>query len=299
MTKPAVLVVEDDPYIRKGLASHLASAGYEPSVAEDGVVGWEMLEAHPGRFSAILLDRSMPRMDGMALLRKIRDEDSHKRIPVIIQTARDSREEIIEGLEAGAYYYLTKPFAEPTMIAIVRSAVADFQEQEDLRREANEMFGSFSLMVRGAYQFRTIEEGRILATLLARCTRDPERVVTGLAELLTNAVEHGNLAITYKDKSRLMESQSWAQEVTRRLSLPEYRARRVLFQFARERNEVVYRIEDEGRGFDWRSYLNFSPDRAFDTHGRGIAMSRQMSFDRLEYSGRGNIVTALVKDVTG
>lgn len=294
MPRSAVLVVEDDPFIRQGLASRLTRAGYEPSVAEDGVAGLEKLEAHPDRFSAILLDRSMPRMDGMTLLRKIKNDDRFKRIPAIMQTASDSKEEILEGLEAGAYYYLTKPFAEQTLIAIVRSAVADHKEYEDLRREAGEMLGSFSLMEEGVYRFRSIQEGRVLATLLAQCTHDPERVVTGLAELLTNAVEHGNLGITYDDKSRLMESQSWAQEVERRLLLPENNRKRVRFEIRREDNVVVYRIEDEGPGFDWKSYITFDPDRAFDTHGRGIAMSRRLSFERLEYSGRGNVVTAMV-----
>ncbi|HET6372852.1 MAG TPA: response regulator [Candidatus Polarisedimenticolia bacterium] len=298
MPKSAVLVVEDDPFIRKGLESSLTTAGYEPSVAEDGVAGWEVLEAHPDHFSAILLDRGMPRMDGMTLLRQIKGEDRHKHIPVIMQTARDSKEEIIEGLEAGAYYYLTKPFAVPTLIAIVRSAVADHENYDSLRREAGKMLGSFSLMEKGVYRFRSIEEGKVLATLLARCTSDPERVVTGLAELLTNAVEHGNLGITYDDKSRLMESESWAEEVERRLSLPENCRKRVRFEIAREANVVVYRIEDEGPGFDWKSYITFNPDRAFDTHGRGIAMSKRLSFDRLEYSGRGNIVTAMVQDET-
>jgi len=298
MPKSAVLVVEDDPYIRKGLASSLTKAGYEPYVAEDGVAAWEVLEAHPGHFSAILLDRGMPRMDGMTLLRQIKDEDRYKHIPVIMQTASNSKEEILEGLEAGAYYYLTKPFAGPTLIAIVRSAVADHEEYDSLRREAGEMLGSFSLMEEGVYRFRSIEEAKVLATLLARCTNDPERVVTGLSELLTNAVEHGNLGITYDDKSRLMESQSWAQEVERRLSLPENSRKRVRFEIARETDVVVYRIEDEGPGFDWKCYITFNPDRAFDTHGRGIAMSKRLSFDRLEYSGRGNVVTAMVQGET-
>ena len=295
MPRSAVLVVEDDPYIRNGLASSLTKAGYEPSVAEDGIAGWEVLEAHPDHFSAILLDRGMPRMDGMTLLRQIKEMDRYKHIPVIMQTARDSKEEVLEGLEAGAYYYLTKPFAGPTLIAIVRSAVAEHEEYDGLRREAGEMLESFSLMQQGVYRFRSIEEGKVLATLLARCTNDPERVVTGLAELLTNAVEHGDLGITYDDKSRLMESQSWAQEVERRLSLPENCRKRVRFEIAREADVVLYRIGDEGPGFDWKSYITLNPDRAFDIHGRGLAMSRRLSFDRLEYSGRGNIVTAMVR----
>jgi hypothetical protein len=49
-------------------------------------------------------------------------------------------------------------------------------------------------------------------------------------------------------------------------------------------------IQDEGDGFDWQKYLDFDPERAFDPHGRGIAMARMMSFDALEYQGKGNTV---------
>jgi len=51
---------------------------------------------------------------------------------------------------------------------------------------------------------------------------------------------------------------------------------------------------DQGAGFDWQSYLEMSPDRAFDSHGRGIAMSRMLSFVALEYTGNGNTVCATV-----
>ena len=53
-------------------------------------------------------------------------------------------------------------------------------------------------------------------------------------------------------------------------------------------------IIDQGPGFDWAGYLEFSPDRVFDLHGRGIAMSRSMSFDSLEYLGTGNTVVTTV-----
>ena len=53
-------------------------------------------------------------------------------------------------------------------------------------------------------------------------------------------------------------------------------------------------MEDCGDGFDWRRYLEFSPERAFDPNGRGIAMARQTSFASLEYLGRGNVAVATI-----
>ncbi len=58
---------------------------------------------------------------------------------------------------------------------------------------------------------------------------------------------------------------------------------------------LTFTISDEGEGFDWRCYLEFAPERAFDPNGRGIAMARLASFASLDYRDRGNIVVATVR----
>ena len=121
---PAVLVVDDDGVIRLALQHNLEGAGYRAVLAEDGVRGWEILQAEtPDTFQAIVLDRIMPRMDGMELLARIKEDEALKTLPVILQTGKSKPAEIREGLEAGAYYYLTKPWDERTLLAIVRTAV--------------------------------------------------------------------------------------------------------------------------------------------------------------------------------
>ena len=292
---PAVLVVEDDASIREALNWHLKGAGYEPVTAEDGAKGWALLEAEPERYAAVLLDRSMPRMDGMEVLSRIKAHEVLKTIPVIMETAKAGPEEMLRGLEAGAYYYLTKPFDRKTLLAIVKTAVADRTSYLSLCDETRRIMGSFSLMVKGLYAFRTLQEAKSLATLVAHCCPDPERIVFGLSELLTNAVEHGNLGITYHDKSRLMEGEEWEVEVSRRLGLPENRRKNVTLEIERRDEEIEYRIRDRGDGFDWREYLEFKPERAFDTHGRGIAMARQISFDHVQFNDKGNEVAAITR----
>jgi phosphoserine phosphatase RsbU/P len=69
----------------------------------------------------------------------------------------------------------------------------------------------------------------------------------------------------------------------------------VEFEVERTASEVRFTIRDEGPGFEWQKYLDVDPRRAFDNHGRGIAIARGMSFDRLEYRGRGNEVVAVVR----
>jgi DNA-binding response OmpR family regulator len=288
-----ILVIDDDPLVRGLLEYQLRRAGYEPAMAEDGAHGLAMLQEEPERFASVLLDRTLPGLNGMEVLFRLKADDALRALPVIMVTGIADPESVREGLEAGAYYYLTKPFDSPMLLAIVRTAVNDRREHRTLRDRARRTVGTFSLMVRGDYRLRTLEEARDLAGLLAQCSADPERIVVGLSELLINAVEHGNLGITYEEKSALIDAGGWEAEVARRLQLPGNRDKRAKVAFERTEGEIRYRIEDCGDGFDWRRYLEISPARAFHTHGRGIAMSRNLSFDRLEYFGAGNQVVAI------
>ena len=96
-----VLVVEDNEADRELLEAHLSQDGFETEFAGDGVDGWAMLDANPDRYDLVLLDRTMPRMDGMALLRKIKGDHRFLILPVIFQSALVSREEVIEGIRRG------------------------------------------------------------------------------------------------------------------------------------------------------------------------------------------------------
>ncbi|CAG0995009.1 partial serine/threonine-protein kinase RsbW, partial [Rhodocyclaceae bacterium] len=107
-------------------------------------------------------------------------------------------------------------------------------------------------------------------------------------------VEHGNLGISYAEKSRLKREDGWEAEVKRRLGLPEYASRVARVHMAKTAEGLAFTIRDEGAGFDWQRYLDFDPERAFDPNGRGIAMARMMSFSRIEYHDNGNEVMAVV-----
>jgi hypothetical protein len=113
--------------------------------------------------------------------------------------------------------------------------------------------------------------------------------------LLVNAVEHGNLAISYAEKSEMRRNDTWDAEVEQRLADPVLGARRARIAFRRADDALSFTIRDEGAGFDWRNYLEFSPERAFDPNGRGIAMARQACFSSLDYLESGNVVVATVK----
>jgi DNA-binding response OmpR family regulator len=295
MDSPLLLVVEDEPISLEVLVDTLLESGYSSITATTGAEAWQHITDYRGRLDAILLDRLLPDMDTLSLLVKLKADPNLTHVPVIIQTSLSSEEDIADGLRAGAYYYLTKPFPPATLLAIVRSAVKDRRDYLQLQHSLRQAHSILKNLNRAEFFFSTQNDARSLATLVAHVAPDPERVVLGLTELMLNAVEHGNLGITYAEKSSLIESDKFEVEVARRLALPENSGRSALLQVEQASDAVRFVIQDKGEGFDWEQYLEMSPARAFDTHGRGIAMSKMISFDHLEYRGCGNEVVGSIK----
>lgn len=295
MDKPLLLVVEDEPISREILVDTLQENGYELAVAITGEEAWQKIVLLHDRLDAILLDRLLPDMDALSLLVRLKADPGLTHVPVIMQTSLASEEDVADGLKAGAYYYLTKPFPPDTLLAIVRSAVQDRQDYLELQQSLRQARNILGHLERAEFWFRTQNEARDLATLTAHVAPDPTRVVLGLTELMLNAVEHGNLGISYAEKTRLIATNMLEAEVERRLHLPEFAQRRARLKIDRDAEGVHFTIRDEGEGFDWAPYIDMSPARAFDTHGRGIAMSKLLSFDRLEFHGAGNIVSGSIR----
>ncbi|MCC6964844.1 MAG: response regulator [Nitrospira sp.] len=293
--QPQLLLVDDSPLNLRILQEFLPAIQYHCTTAQGGLQAWEMLEAEPDRFHAVLLDRVMPGMDGMEVLRKMKHHDVLKQIPVILLTAASTHQQTLEGLQAGAYYYLAKPFDQATLQAIVDAAARDHLSYLDIRQDLRRTTTTMRLLESGIFHFRTPDEARNLAMLLAHAYPNADRVVTGILELTLNAIEHGNLSIGYKEKSRLIEEDKLEEEIAHRLSSPPYSSRVAMAHFARQPHGLSLHITDQGKGFDWKKYMDFDPERAFDTHGRGIAMANKVSFDSIEYRGNGNQVMTLLR----
>lgn len=294
-SKATVLVVDDEPFNLEIIEEYLDSEGYELSTAADGEDAWMQLEAEPDKFDVILLDRMMPKLDGMEVLAKIKAHRKLKSTPVILQTAKASQQNIIEGMNSGAYYYLTKPFDDEMLRSIVRTAIEDKMRYDLLKSELEESVRGLAHMKAAIFEFRSIDEANDLAKILANACANANKVVTGISELLINAVEHGNLDICYEDKSRLVAKGVWKEEVQKRLQLDAHKNKKVLVSFKREGKQNRILIKDEGTGFEWQNFLELDPLRAFDSHGRGIAMAKMMSVDEINFQGCGNKVEIIVR----
>lgn len=293
--KPKLLLVDDDDFIQLVIGENLAKLGYEVDIAQDGQEAWEKISLAPKSYDLILLDKMMPRMDGITLLKRIRADSSMAGLPVVMLTGADRAEDIVEGLAAGAYYYLIKPATQEVLSSVVKSALEESFRKRELLERIGQQRKNLCLLQKAVFSFRTLQEARDLALLLADISMNPEKTVSGYSELLINAVEHGNLGISYAEKGRLLSEDRWAEEVEARLKSPAYADQSVEVVLEKAGDALTVTITDQGQGFDWRKYMQFDPARAFDLHGRGIAMSSGLSFDKLEYHGKGNSVETTVR----
>ena len=104
-----ILVIEDEPEMRRNITSLLRFYQYEPIAAENGRVGVEM--ARDGRPDLILCDVMMPELDGYGVLHALQADPSLARIPFIFLTAKGEKDDLRSGMNLGADDYLTKPFS--------------------------------------------------------------------------------------------------------------------------------------------------------------------------------------------
>ncbi len=294
--KIKVLAVDDEEINLEILEDDLQLAGYEVLCAENGKKAWQVLEENPD-IMVILLDRMMPEMDGMEFISELKANDRYKDIPVIMQTGAALTEQVKEGIEAGVYYYLTKPYDEALLLAIVDAAVSDikrtnstYSELLQLQTKLDDLNTGLGKLVKGQFEFSTPEEVKNIAFILASSCPDPKKAVLGITEIMQNAIEHGNLGITFEEKSKLLLGGTYHDEIKQRLELPENRNKKATVEIKRTSESLVLIITDDGEGFEWERFINFSPERATLPNGRGIAMAGLLSFDKIEFVEPGNRV---------
>ena len=119
MKPPRIVVVEDEPAIRRGVADALRACGYDVAEAADGVKG--LAEASRADADLVLLDLMLPRMDGMEVLRELRLV--RPAVPVIILTAHGTIPDAVSATQRGVFGFLTKPFDSQELLQKVASAV--------------------------------------------------------------------------------------------------------------------------------------------------------------------------------
>ncbi|MGK0290953.1 MAG: DNA-binding response OmpR family regulator [bacterium] len=139
LNSTTILAIDDDENNLELISEFLSIEGYKIITAKDGIEAIELLREknHELNIQTIILDWMMPRMDGIEVLEWLKKQEALKKIPVIMQTAKASVENVVEGLDRGVYQYLTKPFREEVLLSMVRSAVEERKRFESLTQNEN------------------------------------------------------------------------------------------------------------------------------------------------------------------
>jgi len=292
--QPRILIVDDDDLNLEVLVECLRDEPYELVQARNGAQALDLIRHDQKGFESMVLDRMMPGINGLEVMRELKADEFFKWIPVVMQTSAASPSEICEGMEAGVFFYLTKPFDQQILRRMVRTAVEEGLKWQSLARNLHVQVKTIGYLQQGRFRVQTINEAYDLALLIAQACPNPEKVAFGLNELIMNGVEHGNLQIGYDEKTKLQEDNQWEEEIRRRQALPEHADKFVEVMFERHPERVQVTVTDQGLGFDWSDYQEIKANRLLESHGRGIAMAKALSFDHLEYQGKGNQVVCLV-----
>lgn len=295
-----ILVVDDDELNLEILVRTVEEQGFVARPFDNPVKAWQFLESSPGGCDIAVLDKMMPEMDGMEMLRRIKSNPSMLDMPVILQTGDVGTEQMRQGIIEGAFYYLTKPFTPDLLAAVLEAAAREVETHRSISGYVRAGVSLTRFLRQGEFSVRTPGEARELAAVLARMTSRPQQVSAGLNELMMNAIEHGNLECGFELKKSLVSESGWDQEVVRRLATPPYAGRSVRVTVERTPEALSVTIADCGKGFDWLDYFRKSDmgESLTGPNGRGIAKAMFWLGNPPKYNAEGNEVTVRISDRT-
>jgi len=283
-----ILIVEDDYASSEMLRLSLEKEGYECFQAEDGK---QALKVHEDiKPDLIVSDIRMPAMNGMELLERLRKTE--KDAIIILITGHGNEEMALKALELGANNYIKKPVSLPEFKLIVRR-YNNILESKNLSKHLPKLIEDRTLTLDLPTDTTLLSsvidffQEKICHFFTAK---ELFQIELGLSELLTNAIEHGNLGISNAEKTNALKNNCLNDLYEERLKDPKFTNRKAKVIFCQTKQECSWEITDEGDGFNWKTLPNPTHMRHIgELHGRGVFLSK-LQFDSLEYNQKGNSV---------
>ncbi len=287
-SRPLCLITEDDSEVREVLRRLAEQRGFEVVEAVDGEEGVDA--AARCAPDLILLDMHMPKLDGLPALSKIRENDPF--VPVVVVSSTTDPDTTDRALSLGAVNLIRKPFDRLEIQFVLDGIYKAIEEEAGVR-------DVIDLVDRRTTHLSFASESGILSKVVAYLGRELQLGFPGYAipiteiklalyEALANAYEHGNLEISFEEKTAVMlEPGGIANLVKSRLQDPQLAARRIHIKAEYDAGSATYRIRDEGKGFDHEGHVNRPPAATTALHGRGITLIRHY-MDDVSWNDSGN-----------
>lgn len=291
MSEASQIVILSNNLQLFNLIKKIIPTEYKLDICTDNNELFKQLIRIPENYSAIIIS---PTQDNMDFLRKVSTCSKIKSIPIILEITNNmSPEEINAYLRAGARYCIPENLTTEITKSIFFAAIGDRKRYLSFERDISAERSAL-IMSEAIFKFQLLEDCQSLANLIANACPNPKLAVIGIAEILINAVEHGNLGISYVEKTKLQSTYNWSLEMERRANFPENKNKYVTVTFLKNKEHIKLHVKDEGNGFDWNKFQYLDSSRIYDTHGRGIIMAKNLAFDHLEYLNKGNEVNCYI-----
>jgi CheY-like chemotaxis protein/anti-sigma regulatory factor (Ser/Thr protein kinase) len=280
--------VDDQEALRSLLARLLEREGFDAVQAENGARAVEMYRSESPL--VVVSDIMMPRMDGLTLLNEIRRID--RNATVILMTGQGNEDVLLKALRGGATNFFKKPFN-------VRELIDEIRKVVEFRLEAARSSLFSPLLVEETKRFVMPRADSPFfpiinqITLQLPCLLPQEDILNlkiGIEEVITNAIEHGNLGISFKEKSKAIQEGRLAELIADRGRESDAAGRAVGITSRLSPRLFEITIRDDGKGFDWRTLPAVEPETLLAFNGRGIFLTK-IYFDEVTYNDAGNEVT--------
>jgi DNA-binding response OmpR family regulator len=285
-----ILIAEDQDALRSLLCRMLAREGFEPIEAKDGENAIQLYQTL--KPPVVVSDIMMPRMDGLTLLREIKKIDQGA--AVILMTGHGNEEILLKALQGGATNFFKKPFNVRVLIREIHKifqykveAVRSYLYSPFLVEESK----SFALTTANAPYYPVVNQ----ITLQLPCLLADAEILNmkiGIEEMITNAIEHGNLGISFAEKSAALEEGRLGDLLAERIARPGNAQKRVYISSLLTMSSFRITVRDEGPGFDWRNLPELLPENLLAYNGRGIFLTK-IYYDEVIYNAAGNEVTLI------
>lgn len=287
-----VLVVDPCAETQAGIASSVYGRGMSVITVSDPAAALAAMDRVMP--DVVITDLFLSGGEGLALTKELRSR--HELCPVIVMAKDAPESAIVEALRVGAIDYLHKPITEDELASALYRArnllPGNLADLSGVRRSEHRLIvDSDPAHVPGVISWLM----KTTASMLSEMQRLHLR--GALQELLINAVEHGNLEIPYQEKEQALAKGEYEALLAQRLGQSRLKNRHVTIHvfYAKEAKSLLYRIADEGAGFQWRNVLNRSQEagRTDAVNGRGIFLVRSL-FQNFSYNDQGNEATLTV-----
>lgn len=286
-----VLIVEDDQTLRNYLKDTVEAEGHQTMMAENGEIGLNIFNEYLP--DLVLSDIQMPVITGLELLEAIRKQGSNS--IVIMATAYGSEEYAMQALLLGANNYMKKPIRHADLLPLLRK----YSSIIGARTVEHEILG---MIVEKTFTIKFDNRLELIPYIANQLVLETGNIIPedkrsgvhlGLLELLTNAIEHGNLEISYDEKTTALEDDTFDFLYKKRQADPLLGQRKVTVSLKMDCLSCEWLITDEGKGFDWKTVIgSFDESKMLELHGRGIFIT-QIYFDELVFNDAGNAVRAI------